>query len=69
MGRNQHVVPHGDEWAVKGEGNHKLTKITKTQKEAIKIAEEIAMHQKAVTKIHDKNGKIIGGKNFTVPHN
>ena len=33
--KNQHVVPHSSGWAVKGEGNKKATRITKTQKEAI----------------------------------
>jgi RNA-binding protein YlmH len=33
--KNQWVIKYGDIWAVKGEGNTKVTKITKTQKEAI----------------------------------
>ncbi|WP_408673113.1 DUF2188 domain-containing protein [Xenorhabdus szentirmaii] len=40
-GKNQHVVKHPDGWVVKGAGNSKATKVTKTQKEAIEIAEEI----------------------------
>ena len=40
--KNQWVIKYGDIWAVKGEGNTKITKITKTQKEAIiKIADSI----------------------------
>ena len=35
MKKNQHVVPSGDQWAVRGEGNSKKTRITQTQKEAI----------------------------------
>ena len=35
---NQHVVPHGDGWAVKGEGNKRATIVTNTQKEAIQHA-------------------------------
>ena len=27
MGRNQHVVPTGDKWGIKGEGNSKYTQI------------------------------------------
>jgi hypothetical protein len=33
--KNQCVIKHGDKWALKDEGNSKVTKITKTQKEAI----------------------------------
>jgi len=58
MGKNQHVVPFGNEWAIKGEGNQKFTKITKTQKEAIEAAREIAIHQKSEVVIHDRSGKI-----------
>ena len=32
MGKNQHVVPNGDKWAVKGAGNEKNTRIVGTQK-------------------------------------
>lgn len=35
MGKNQHTVPHGNKWAVKGEGNEKYTKIVDTQKQAM----------------------------------
>ena len=64
MGKNQHVVPHKDGWAVKGEGNEKATKVTKTQKEAIKTAETIARNQKSDTKVHGKDGKIRAGNSY-----
>lgn len=38
MKKNQHVVPSGNQWAVRGEGNSKKTKITHTQRDAIEIA-------------------------------
>lgn len=28
---NQHVVPHGNDWAVRGEGNSRVTSIHPTQ--------------------------------------
>ena len=28
--KNQHVVPHGNQWAVKGEKNERATKIVDT---------------------------------------
>lgn len=30
-GKNQHVVPHGDDWAVRGEGNERATSIHPTR--------------------------------------
>lgn len=58
MGKNQHVVPHPDGWAVKGEGNSKATKITDTQQEAINHARAIAKNQESELLIHGKDGKI-----------
>lgn len=63
-GKNQHVVKHGDGWAVKGEGNSRATKVTNTQKEAIGAAEEIARNQKSDTKIHGTDGKIRAGNSY-----
>ena len=57
-GKNQHVVPHKDGWAVKGAGNSKATKVTRTQKQAIERATEIAKNQNSDTKIHGENGRI-----------
>jgi uncharacterized protein YdaT len=56
--KNQHVVPHGDKWAVKGEKNDKVTKVVDTQAEAIKAAREIAINQKSEVVIHRPNGQI-----------
>lgn len=58
MGKNQHVVPHKDGWAVKGAGNDKATKVTKTQKEAIDAAKEICKNQESELIIHNKQGEI-----------
>lgn len=63
-GKNQHVVKHSNGWAVKGEGNTKATKVTRTQAEAIKVAEDIAKNQKADTKIHGQNGRIRAGNSY-----
>lgn len=56
--KNQHVVPHGDQWAVKGEKNEKATRVVDTQSEAIKIAREIAINQQSELVIHRPNGQI-----------
>lgn len=58
MGINQHVMPLGDKWQVKGEGNSRATLITNTQKEAIEKAREIAKNQKSELVVHNKEGKI-----------
>ena len=56
--KNQHVVPYKGKWAVRGEGNKKVTKITTTQQEAIERAKEIAKNKKAEVVIHNRKGKI-----------
>lgn len=57
-GKNQHVVPHNGDWAIKGAGNGKATKVVETQKEAIKIAREISINQESELFVHGKKGQI-----------
>lgn len=56
--KNQWVTVHPKGWAVKGEGNKRATKVTKTQKEAINIAKKIAENQKSELYIQNREGKI-----------
>ncbi|NOT14121.1 MAG: DUF2188 domain-containing protein [Methylotenera sp.] len=63
-GKDQHVVPHDNEWAVVGAGNNRATRIVPTQKEAIEIATGIARNQQSDTKIHGKNGQIRAGNSY-----
>ena len=56
--RNQHVVPHEGGWAVRREGSEKVTQVTRTQKEAIDIARQIAQNQGSEVVIHRRNGRI-----------
>lgn len=56
--KNQHVVPNGSKWAVRGAGNVKRTAVTDTQAQAIEIAREIARKQKSEVVIHRPNGQI-----------
>lgn len=56
--KNQHVVPHGDGWAVKGAGNSKATSVHTTQREAIDKARDIARSQGSEMFIHGENGRI-----------
>lgn len=57
-GKNQHVVPHENGWAVKGEGNQKATSIHSTQQQAIDVAINIARNQQSELVIHRPNGRI-----------
>lgn len=58
MAKNQHVVPHGDKWGVKGAGNEKFTAICNTQRECIDIARQISRNQHSELFIHGQNGQI-----------
>ena len=55
---DQHVVTHGDGWAVRGEGNSRVTSIHDTQQEAIDAGREIARNQGGELLIHGRNGQI-----------
>jgi len=57
-GKNQHVVPHQGEWAVRGEGNERLTYIVPNQGEAIDLARSIAINQQSELFIHNRQGQI-----------
>ena len=56
MGKDQHVVPHNEKWAVRGAGNDKVTSIHDTQKDAISAVRQIAQNQKSEVVIHRPNG-------------
>lgn len=55
---NQHVVPKGNDWAVRGAGNTRATSITSTQSEAIRIARDIAINNRSEVVIHGRDGRI-----------
>lgn len=57
-GKNQHVVPRSNGWAVKGEGNKRATSMHETQKQAVDAAREIARNQKSELVIHRPDGRI-----------
>ena len=58
MSKNQHVVPHNGQWAVRGEGNQKVTSNHNTQAEAISAARGIAINQQSEVVIHRPDGRI-----------
>lgn len=57
-GKNQHVVPHSGDWAVRGAGNSKLTGVFDTKREALSAAREIAINQRSEVVIHRQDGRI-----------
>lgn len=58
MGKNQHVVTHPNGWAVRGEGNERVTSVHSTQAEAIDAARGIARSQQSELLIHGRDGQI-----------
>jgi uncharacterized protein YdaT len=58
MGKDQHVVPHNGDWAVRGEGNQRVTSVHDTQADAIQRAREIAINQRSEVVTHRPNGQI-----------
>jgi hypothetical protein len=56
MARNQHVVPYRGKWAVKGDGNKRVSRIVLTRRTAIEIARRIARNQGSDVVIHGSNG-------------
>lgn len=56
--KNQHVVPRGDGWAVRGAGNSRDTSHHDTQALAADRAREIARHQHSEVVIHRPDGRI-----------
>lgn len=58
MGKNQHVVPHKNGWAVKGAGNERATSVHETQAKAQENARAIARNQGSELLIHGRNGQI-----------
>lgn len=57
-GKNQHVVPRENKWAVVGEGNSRATVVTPTQEQAIEKGREIARNQESELLIHGRGGPI-----------
>lgn len=57
MAKNQHVVPHGGDWAVRGAGNQRATSVHPTQAAAIEAARAIAVRQQTELFIHGRDGQ------------
>lgn len=55
---HQHVVPYEGQWAVRGEGNERVTAVYDKQSQAIRRAKEIAKNYRSSVVIHGENGAI-----------
>lgn len=61
-----HVVPSGEEWAVKKEGSSQASRVAATQREAIDHAETFARRQApSRVVIHGEDGTITGQHSFS----
>lgn len=56
--RNQHVVPCGDDWAIRGAGSARATEIVPNKAEAVSRARGISRNQGTELIIHGRDGKI-----------
>jgi hypothetical protein len=56
--RNIHVVPNGNQWAVKAEGSSKPTSNHRTQAAASAAGRRLAIQQQSELVIHRPNGQI-----------
>lgn len=58
MGKDQHVVPHENGWAVKGARNSRATSVHDKQSDAIDAARQTAVRQQSELVVHGRNGRI-----------
>ena len=56
--RNQHIVPRGTGWAVRGAGSQRASSLHRTQRNAINAGREIARNQGSELFIHRREGRI-----------
>ncbi|MGB1307812.1 MAG: DUF2188 domain-containing protein [Oceanihabitans sp.] len=61
---HQHVVPYQEDWAVRREGNKRITSKHRKQSTAIRKAKSIARKHKADVIIHRADGTIRDRINF-----
>lgn len=57
-GKDQHVVPNGELWAVRGAGNKNVSSKHRTQQNAINAAIQNAKKEHSEVVIHGRNGRI-----------
>lgn len=58
MTKNVHIVPHDDSWAVRIEGNERVSSTHATQHEAEIVGRDRARRDHVEILIHSENGQI-----------
>lgn len=56
--KDVHVVPEKRQWAIKFEKENAAQQLVSTQREAIRIARELARNNKSELIVHGRNGSI-----------
>ncbi len=56
--KNVHVVPHSTGWAVRIEGNERVSSLHSTKQQAMEIARNRARDDEVELVIHGRNGQI-----------
>jgi len=57
-GRNQHIVTHGKEWAVRSEGADRARRLFETKQEAVDYGRVLARKYESELVIHGRDGRI-----------
>ena len=57
MNKKLHVIPYGEEWALRVEGNTKVDSIYRTKTKAISAAQGKINSKSSDLIIHSRNGK------------
>ncbi|MFH1052743.1 MAG: DUF2188 domain-containing protein [bacterium] len=64
MGKRYHIVPHENDWQVKGENSEKAIKTFGNKSEALYAGKQIAINQQAELIIHGRDGKIQNSNSY-----
>lgn len=64
MKQDYHVVPQGDQWAVKREGADRASSVHDTQREAIDAGRDLAKRHETELVVHRPNGEIRDSDSF-----
>jgi hypothetical protein len=59
-----HVVPRGEDWIVRKEGNSRIISTHSTQREALDVARNVARSGKGELIIHGRDGRILDRKSY-----
>jgi hypothetical protein len=62
--KDLHVVPHGDDWAVRREGSRRVSSTHPTQADAEAAAKRVARRERLEVVIHRPNGQIRDSDSF-----